>query len=179
MMTRVGIIGADDRAVAIARILRGSGCTVSFSDLDDDRISQSAADLIGEGAYASTPYQQAATCDTLCLAVRWNALEAALAAIGSYKDGVVIDATRPPDLGTFSGAEILAHKLDNRHVVKAFVEPIEGRDAFIKIASDDPAARAVVGDLIANCGRSALDLGPLAKAREIERDVARQLQPQA
>lgn len=176
MMMKIGIIGADDRAVAIARVLRASGCTVSFSDLDDRGTSQSAAELIGAGAYATTPYQQAASCDALCIAIRWAALERALSAIGSYKDGIVIDATRPPDLGALSGAELLAHKLDNRHVVKAFVEPLEG-NRFVKLASDDPEARSELSDLLAQGGHGAVDLGPLAKAREIEREAARALKP--
>jgi predicted dinucleotide-binding enzyme len=59
-------------------------------------------------------------------------------------------------------------------VVKGFVEP-PNEDGFIRIASDDPQARAEVGKLIASCGRSALDVGPLANARTIERAVAEHL----
>jgi predicted dinucleotide-binding enzyme len=58
--------------------------------------------------------------------------------------------------------------------VKGFVEP-PNEDGFIRIASDDPQARAEVGELIASCGRSALDVGPLANARTIERAVAEHL----
>jgi predicted dinucleotide-binding enzyme len=176
-MAIIGIIGADDRAVAIGKLLRRGGNVVCFSDLDDDRTSQSAAEVLGEGAFATTPFQQAATCDPLFLTVRWQDLERALAALGTYKDGIVVDATRPPDLGQLSGAEMLAHKLDNPHVVKGFVESLDADNgsAFIRIASDDPLARAEVGEIIAHCGRSALDVGPLANARTIERDVAAQL----
>ena len=56
-------------------------------------------------------------------------------------------------------------------MVKGFVEPLETNE-FIKIASDDPEARAAVSELIAHCGRTALDIGPLANARGIERSVA-------
>jgi len=172
-MAIIGIIGADDRAVAIGKMLKRGGHVVCFSDLDDDRTSQSAAAVLGEGTFATTPHQQAVTCDTLFLTIHWQDLDRALAELGSYKDGIVVDATRPPDLGQLSGAELLAHKLDNPHVVKGFVEPLDGdQSEFIRIASDDPAARAEVGDLIAHCGRSALDVGPLANARTIERAVA-------
>jgi predicted dinucleotide-binding enzyme len=173
-MAIIGIIGADDRAVAIGRMIRRTGHTVCFSDVNDDRTSLAAAEVLGDGAFATTPYQQAATCETLVLTVHWEDLERALAALGDYKEGVVVDATRPPDLGRLSGAELLAHKLDNRHVVKGFVEPLESNE-FIKIASDDPEARAEVGELIANCGRTALDVGPLSNARVIERTVAAEL----
>lgn len=170
-MAIIGIIGADDRAVAIGRMLRKTGNVISFSDLDDDRTSQAAAEALGSGAFATTPYQQAASCDTLFLATRWQDIDRALNALGDYKNGVFVDTTRPPDLGRLSGAELLAHKLDNRHVVKGFVEPPDD-DGFIRIASDDPEARAEIGELIASCGRSALDVGPLANARTIERAVA-------
>ncbi len=173
-MAIIGIIGADDRAVAIGRMIRRTGRTVCFSDINDDRTSLAAAEVLGDGAFATTPYQQAASCDTLVLTVHWEDLERTLTALGDYKDGVLVDATRPPDLGQLSGAELLAHKLDNRHVVKGFVEPLETNE-FIKIASDDPEARAEVSELIAQSGRTALDVGPLANARVIEREVAAQL----
>jgi predicted dinucleotide-binding enzyme len=173
-MAIIGIIGADDRAVAIGRMIRRTGHTVCFSDLDDERTSLAAAEALGGTAFATTPYQQAANCATLLLATHWEDVDRALDALGDYKDGVLVDATRPPDLGRLSGAELLAHKLDNRHVVKGFVEP-PNEDGFIRIASDDPQARAEVGKLIASCGRSALDVGPLANARTIERAVAEHL----
>jgi predicted dinucleotide-binding enzyme len=173
-MAIIGIIGADDRAVAIGRMIRQTGHTVCFSDVNDDRTSQAAAEVLGDDTYATTPYQQAASCEALVFTIHWEDLDRALTALGDYKDGIVVDATRPPDLGRLSGAELLAHKLDNRHVVKGFVEPLE-RNEFIKIASDDPEARAEVSELIANCGRTALDVGPLANARVIERAVAAEL----
>ncbi|HTU70748.1 MAG TPA: NAD(P)-binding domain-containing protein [Candidatus Baltobacteraceae bacterium] len=166
----IGIIGADDRAVALGRMLRRCGHNVCFSDPIDDRTSQSAAEALGDGAFATTPYQQAANCETLLLTVHWEDLEPALAALGSYKDGIVIDATRPPHMGDRSGAELLAQKLDNRHVVKAFVEPPELTNDF-KVASDDPEARAKVEEIIENCGRHAIDAGPLIHAREMEHDA--------
>ena len=173
-MIHIGIIGSDEHGVEIGNALKKAGAVIYFSDVEDDRTSQSAAQRLGESAVATTPYQQAVHCDALCLAVRWEQLDRALTAIGPYKDGIVIDATRPPDLGRLSGAELVAHKLDNRHVVKAFVEPIAS-NAFIKIAADDPQARAEVGELIAHSGHSPLDIGPLANARVIEREFAKTL----
>lgn len=175
-MAIIGIIGADDRAVAIGRMLRRTGNTVCFSDVHDELAAQAAAEALGDGAFATTPYQQAANCNTLLLATRWQDVDRALTELGDYKEGVLVDATRPPDLGRLSGAELLSHKLDNRHVVKGFVESPDD-DGFIRIASDDPEARAEVGELIASCGRSALDVGPLANARTIERAVADHLSP--
>ena len=173
-MAIIGIIGADDRAVAIGRIARRAGHEVCFSDIHDDRTAIAAAEVLGDGAFATTPYQQGANCPTIVLTVRWDEVDRALTALGDYKDGIVVDATRPPDLGRLSGAELLAHKLDNHHVVKGFVEPLETTE-FIRIASDDVQARTEVGELIAGGGRAALDVGTLAKARDIERQVAAEL----
>jgi predicted dinucleotide-binding enzyme len=173
----IGIIGSDDRAVALGKLLRRSGQIVCFSDPMHKQNPASAAHALGEGAFASTPYRQAATCDTLLFMVHWEDLESTLSALGSYKDGIVIDATRPPDLGEkTSGAELLAHKLDNRHIVKAFVESIRPGDR-VKVAADDPEARDRVDELISACGCTAENIGPLANARTIERDVAPEISP--
>jgi len=173
-MAIIGIVGADARAVAIGRVIRKAGHTVCFSDVNDYRTSIAAADIVGDGAYAAMPDRQAEACETIVLAVRWQDVDRALEAIGRFEEGIVVDATRPPSLGHLSGAELLAHKLNNPRVVKGFVEPLESAE-FIRIASDDVGARAEVGELIARSGRTALDVGPLQRARDIEREIAKQL----
>lgn len=166
----IGIIGCDERAVALGKLLRRCGHTISFSDARAEANAQRAAHAV-EGAVARTPYQQAAQCEALLFAVVWEDLERTLAALGTYKDGIVIDATRPPQHEGPSGAERLAHMLDNRHVVKAFVEPPESGRSF-RVASDDPEARAAVESLIEGCGCRAIDAGPLERSREIEKSTA-------
>jgi predicted dinucleotide-binding enzyme len=168
----IGIIGADDRAVAIAKMLRGCGHQVSFSDPIHEITPPSAANAVGGGdVWAATAARQAAECDALFIMVHWEDLEQALAALGPYRDGIVIDTTRPPDLGErTSGAELLARKLDNHHVVKAFVEPFGPGDV-IQVASDDPQALAFVEDMIVCSGCFAENVGPLSSARHMERHV--------
>jgi predicted dinucleotide-binding enzyme len=170
MMT-IGIIGGDERAVAIGRMFSSCGHAVTFSDPTPSNASEHAAQALGGNARASTPYEQASTCEALILAVHWEHVDDALRALGDYKDGLLIDATRPPQLWGTSGAEMLARKLDNRHVVKAFVDNLEpGRP--IRVASDDPEARAAVKATVGSCGGIVEDLGPLAGAIEIERSYA-------
>jgi len=168
---KIGIIGGDDRAVAIGRMLSSCGHTISFSDPTSNEAATHAAQALGLGSHASTAYEQAAICEAMVLTIHWQDLETTLSAIGTYKDGLIVDATRPPELGDTSGAELLAQKLDNRHVVKAFVEDLEPGKP-IKVASDDPEARAHVESVITSCGGIIEDLGPLSHALEIERSYA-------
>lgn len=167
----VGIIGGDDRAVAIGRMFSSCGHAVTFSDPTPNRAAAHAAQALGGDVKASTPYEQASVCEAVVLAVHWEDVDTALRALGDYKDGLLIDATRPPKLFGTSGAEVLARKLDNRHVVKAFVDNLEPGQP-IRVASDDPAARATVKATIGACGGTVEDLGPLAGAIEIERSFA-------
>lgn len=168
----IGIIGADDRAVAIGRLLRRCGHEITFSDPTGYNAAQHAVEALDGQAQACTPYDQATTAEALVFTVHWDDLDGTLKALGAYKDGLVIDATRPPALedGT-SGAEMLAKKLDNRHVVKAFIDVTDLHEP-IRVASDDPEARMQVEEMIRSCGALVEDAGPLASAAEIERDFA-------
>jgi predicted dinucleotide-binding enzyme len=168
----IGIIGADDRAVAIGRMLQRCGHKVSFSSPKGNDAADKAAQALGGDASSCTTYDQAATSEALVMAIHWEDVDDTLKALGDYKDGLVIDATRPPELGAeTSGAEILAKKLDNRHVVKAFVDVADPKEP-IRIASDDPEARMQVEEMIRTCGGVVEDAGPLSKAAEIERESA-------
>ena len=165
----IGIIGADDRAVAIGRIFQQGGNHVTFSDPNGETAAQKAVDALGGDAKICTAYDQAATSDALVMVIHWEDVDGTLRSIGSYKDGLVIDATRPAKLTTgTSGAEILAKKLDNRHVVKAFVDMTDPQHDPIRIATDDPEARKQVEDIIRSSGIEVEDLGPLANACVIE-----------
>lgn len=172
MMMKIGIIGSDDRGVAIGRMLQKCGHRVTFSDPKGHDAAKKAADALGGEAEACTTYDQATTAEALVLAIHWEDLDGSLKQLGSYKEGLIIDATRPPALedGT-SGAELLAKKLDNRHIVKAFVD-IDDPNEPIRIASDDPEARMKVEEMISTCGGKVEDAGPLASALEIERAYA-------
>ena len=167
----IGIIGGDDRAVAIGRLLRKCGHTITFSDPNAKDAALHATQALGGEIPVTTPYEQAANCEAIVLAVHWDDLDRTLTALGSYKDGMVIDATRPPKITGTSGAEMLARKLDNRHVVKAFVDNIEPGQP-VRVASDDPEARQQVESTIVACGGTVEDMGPLSRAIEIERTYA-------
>jgi predicted dinucleotide-binding enzyme len=166
----IGIIGADDRAVTIGRLLQKCGHEISFSDPGRPDSAEKAVQALGGGAKACTTYDQANSSEALIFAIHWEDLDESLRALGDYKDGIVVDAIRPPQDGT-CGAEVLAKKLDNRHVVKAFVDVRDPHDPIL-VAGDDPDARSKVEEMIEACGRRYQDVGPLANAATIEREYA-------
>jgi predicted dinucleotide-binding enzyme len=163
----IGIVGSDNRAVAIGRLLRHCGHTVTFSDPNDTEHAEKAAAALADGTLADSAYHQAGRAEALVMAVHWEELDRTLTAMGPYEHGIVIDAVRAPKLPHGSGAEMLAHKLDNPHVVKAFVEePHEG--SVVKVCGDDPVAMHLVEELISQCGCKPVELGPLSRAVDIE-----------
>lgn len=164
----IGIIGSDNRAVAIGRLLSHCGHTLTFSDpIQADRALK-AAEALGDGSVAESAYQQTVKSDALIMTMRWQDVESTLSALGPYQDGIVIDATHAPPLEKGSGAESIARMMDNRHVVKAFVEEVKP-GAKISVCSDDPNALKVVEELIENCGCVPVERGTLADAAELER----------
>lgn len=166
----IGIVGSDNRAVAIGRLLQNCGHTLTFSDPIQSERALKAAEALGDASAAEAAYQQTVKSDALVMTVRWQDVETALAALGPYTDGVVIDATHAPPLRHGSGAEHIAHLMDNRHVVKAFVEEVTP-GAKLSVCANDPNARRMVEELIENCGCTAVERGTLADAAVVEREV--------
>jgi len=168
---RIGIVGADDRAVSIARLLLKAGHRVTLSDPTGRNAAHNAEIALDYWATEATPHEQATESEALVLALHWEDLDGALHQIGDYHDGIVIDATRPPapllEAGR-TGAEVVASRLQNAHVVKGFVD-VSDPNAAIEIASDDSRARNRVLEVIAQCGARGRDLGGLANAARIER----------
>lgn len=168
---RIGIVGADDRAVAIARLLLKAGHRVTLSDPTGRKAAHNAEIALDYWATEATPHEQSMESDALVLAVHWEELEDAIEQIGHFADGIIIDATRPPApllaKGT-SGAAQVAQRMGSAHVVKGFVD-VSDPNAAIEIASDDSKARRRVAEVIAQCGARARDLGALVNAARIER----------
>ena len=165
----IGIIGSDHRAVAIGRVVQRAGHSVSFSSPAQDDHAEKAAQALGGGAIADSAYHQASVCEAVVMAIHWEDLDQTLNAMGPFK-GTVIDAMRAPVMAEGSGAEMLAKKMDNRHIVKAFVEtPQDGEK--VAVAGDDPTARALVEEIIAAAGCYPVEMGPLVNAAEVERGV--------
>lgn len=167
---KIGIVGSNDRAKAIGRLLRSGGHQLSFADPSATERAKWAANAVG--ASQETPYRQAMHSDILMIAVPPQDLDLALRAVGGGADAVVVDAVEPErGNGRFSGAEMLARKLDSHRVVRALINmPQSG--ANVPICGDDDSAKAAVDRAFRSCGCLTTDRGPLAHATELEAPAA-------
>ncbi|MGA8325969.1 MAG: NAD(P)-binding domain-containing protein [Candidatus Cybelea sp.] len=163
---RIGIVGSDDRAMAIGRLMRSGGHQVTFADPKAKERAKRAAALVG--ARDEIPYRQAMSADLLVLAVPRQDLDRAVTAVGSGADAVIVDAVEDERGNrSQSGAEVLAHKLDSRRVVRALINmPQSG--ANVPICGDDPISKGLVDEALGACGCDTTDRGPLANATELE-----------
>jgi predicted dinucleotide-binding enzyme len=111
---RIGIVGSDDRAMAIGRVMLNGGHQVTFGDPAAQERARRAAALVG--ARDETPYSQAMKSDVLLLAVPRQEIDRAVTAVGSGAEAVIVDAVEGErGNGSLSGAQMLAHKLDPHH----------------------------------------------------------------
>jgi predicted dinucleotide-binding enzyme len=162
----IGIVGSDDRAQAIGRLLKSGGHKVTFGDPGArERAARAAAAL---GATSEIPYKQAMCSDLLMLAVPRDQVDRAVTAVGSGADPVIVDAVEDErGAGSHSGAEMLAHKLDSHKVVRALINmPQSGSN--IQICGDDSGSKRIVDEALRTSGCVTTDRGPLAKAAELE-----------
>jgi predicted dinucleotide-binding enzyme len=163
---RIGIIGSDDRAMAIGRLLRTGGHQLTFADPAAKERAKRAAALIG--ARDEIPYKQAMHSDLLILAVPRPEIDRVVTAVGSGAEAVIVDAVeRERGDGLQSGAERLAAKLDSHRVVRALINmPQPG--ANVPICGDDETSKALVGRALHACGCLTTDRGPLSHSAELE-----------
>ncbi|MER7070368.1 NAD(P)-binding domain-containing protein [Terrabacter sp. NPDC000476] len=165
-MSTVTILGKGNMGQAIAGIAEKAGHTVEL--------------------YGSADADRRATGDIVVLAVPHTAVAGLLAERGEQLAGkVVVDITNPLDFATFSltvpadssaAAEIAAAVPDAR-VVKAFntnfaatlaAGTVGDQPATVLLAGDDAEAKAQVAELVTAGGLRTADVGPLARARELE-----------
>lgn len=165
----IGIVGSNDRAQAIGRLLRSGGHTVTFGDPSaKDRAGRVAAAL---GTHAELPYAQAMKSDLLVVAVPNEQVDRAIAAVGSGAEAVIVDAVEGERGNAgHSGAEQLARKLDSHRVVRALINmPQAGSN--VPICGDDEASKVLVDEALHACGCATTDRGPLSNAAELEAPV--------
>lgn len=188
----IAIIGTGKMGRGIAFGLRDTTHDITLASRDPARAEGLAQAMREEQArlFRGTGYVAAAArADVVFLAVPWSeAVETAHALRDSLDGKVLVDLTNPlnesydgvvtPE-GT-SGAELIAEAAGPRvRVVAAlkhtfagtFAEPgIGGGPApDVLIAGDDAEAKRLVAELVHAMGFGALDAGPLAVARTIER----------
>jgi len=180
----IAIIGAGNVGSALARAFVRSGHDVTITARNAERVS-GVASATGARAVA-TNAEAARSADVIVLATPFTSATEVAAEIRNVAKGrVIVDTTNRMSFGptgpdmdtTISNAEELAALLPDSHVVKAFntlfasnqADPILDDvqlDGFV--AGDDAASKASVLSLVASIGLEPVDVGPLARARQLE-----------
>lgn len=162
----IGIVGSNERAMAIGRLLRSGGHHVTFGDPAGSERARRAAALLG--TESELPYQQAMRSDLLVFAMPRDQVDRAVTAVGSGSEAVIVDVVETrPEHAPRSGAEMLAHKLDSHRVVRALINlPQPGSN--VAICGDDVLSKQLLDKALHSCGCVTTDRGPLAKAVELE-----------
>lgn len=163
---KIGIIGSDDRAVAIGKLLTEGGHQVEFSHPSDRQAAEQAASKTG--AEADIPYKLASTMEMLLFAVPRDEMDAAITAIGTLQtpQAIVEAGNSRPSGDDLTDAECLAKKLDSHTVVRALIV-LPQAGANIPICGDDPIAKTLVEQAFAACNCVVTDRGPLTNAIEL------------
>jgi predicted dinucleotide-binding enzyme len=180
----VTIIGTGNMARGIATRALAGGHAVRLLGREPGKADALARELSGEVRTGTVGDPLDA--DVVVLAVWYHVLDDVLGTYGDELDGkVVVDITNPVDPETFqpltveagSAAQEIAGKAPAAKVVKAFnttfagtlVEgEVGGRPLNVLIASDDDDAKNAVRQIAEDGGLKAIDVGPLALARQIE-----------
>jgi 8-hydroxy-5-deazaflavin:NADPH oxidoreductase len=180
----IGIIGAGNVGMALAKAFVAKGETVVFGVPDPAKYAAAVAAL-GPSARVVPTVQAIASSDLVILAVPFAAADAVARSVPDWQGRILVDATNPlaPGLAglsvgtTTSGAEEIAKAAQGARVVKAFnttgAENMEdsgypGGSVFMPVCGDDAAARARVIALATLIGFDAVDCGGLAAARYLE-----------
>ena len=183
---KVTIVGAGNMGRGIGTRVVAGGHDVEIVDRDPADSGALAAEL-GGSASALDPGAPFGG-EVVVFAVYYPGIKDA---VGQYADQiagkVVVDITNPVDTETWdrlatapgsSSAEELAELVpDGTSVVKAFntsfaptlvAGEVGGQTLDILIAGDDEAAKQKVSQLVADGGLRPLDVGPLARAQQLE-----------
>jgi NADPH-dependent F420 reductase len=183
-IVKIAIIGAGSvgRALSTAFARAGHQVVVGSRDPEDAASVASATGATVAGSVVSAP----ADADLVVLAVPFaSARDVADTIRDAVAGKPVVDVSNRMSVGadgvdmdtTSSNAEELASWLPGAHVIKAFntlfasnqSDPIlDGVQLDGLVAGDDPAAKATVIEVVESIGLHPIDVGPLARARQLE-----------
>ena len=185
---RVGILGAGLMGGKLGTIFARAGHEVVFSYAHRMAKLERLARHAGRNARAGTPSEAAQRSDALLLAVHWSRMDDVLQQAGGLSGKVVVTCSLPMNTEdtelavahSSSGAEELAKKIPQAHVVAAFntvpsevlFSVYEARRKTTKpslvYCGDEPRAKRVAARLIRDVGFDPVDAGPLRIARYSE-----------
>lgn len=192
----IGVIGTGHVGMTLATGLadRGHNVMLGSRDPSQARLSEWVAHDAGR-RQARSVREAAEFGEVVIVAVPGRALPQMLDATGRdpFNGTVVVDVTNPfatdaegRTIDAYgdddSGAEYLQRELPDAGVVKAFNQinwadmlyPEKSSMDYLRITGDDVVAKEVVTELAESIGWTVRDLGPLAKARALERSAVRQ-----
>jgi predicted dinucleotide-binding enzyme len=175
----IGIIGAGNIGLAVAKILARSGVAATIANSRGPSSLEDSVAPLGPTIKAATR-EQAASADIVLIAVNWSKLPAAVAGLPAWGGRIVIDANNPIEAPLFKpvdlhgrvSSEVVADLVPGARLVKAFnhlragilaSDPgADGGRRVLFYSGDDSAAKAEIGALIDRLGFAGIDLGPLA-----------------
>jgi hypothetical protein len=181
---RVGIVGSGRIGGNIGVQLARRGHDVMFSFSRDEARLRELAESGGDRAVVGSPSDAAHCGDAVVLAVPWDAIDDALAAMGPLAGQIVIDATNQFGADgierlTGSSAAHNAARMPGASLAKAFNTLTAGYQRSVGdgeadepvamfFATEDERARAVAARLIADCNFVPVDIGGWAEAPLME-----------
>jgi hypothetical protein len=185
---RIGILGSGLMGGKLGTVFARAGHDVVFSYSRSRRKLEKLARDAGARAHAGTPAEAARDADALLLAVHWSRVDDVLAQAGNLSGKALMTCSLPMSkddthmvIGhTTSGAETLAAKVPNAHVVSAFsTVPSEVLFSVFErrgmksppdliYCGDGKKAKSTASRLIRDVGFHPVDMGPLSTARSIE-----------
>jgi 8-hydroxy-5-deazaflavin:NADPH oxidoreductase len=179
---QIGILGSGNIGGNAARVFARAGHHVRLANSRGPQTLRALAEEIGPNAEATSAQGAVDASDLVLIAVPWTKREEALGEIEGWDEKIVIDAMNAytedfeiEDLGSKTSSEFIRALVPGARVVKAFNTMFykrlvtEGKPAgkkdrlAIPVASDDPAAKRVVMDLIDEIGFDAVDNGGLVE----------------
>jgi len=179
MIVSIGIIGAGNIGLAVAKTLSRAGIAATIANSRGPASLKEAVAVLGPTIKAGTR-EQAAAADIVVIAVNWSKLPAAVAGLPAWDGRIVIDANNPIEAPLFKpvdlhgriSSEMVAELVKGARLVKAFnhlradilaSDPrADGGRRVLFYSGDDSVAKADVGALIDRLGFAGIDLGPLA-----------------
>jgi 8-hydroxy-5-deazaflavin:NADPH oxidoreductase len=179
MIMSIGIIGAGNIGLAVAKTLSRAGIAATIANSRGPNSLKESVGALGPTIKAGTR-EQAASADIVLIAVNWSKLPAAVAGLPAWGGRIVIDANNPIEAPLFKpvdlhgriSSEVVADLVSGARLVKAFnhlradvlaSDPrADGGRRVLFYSGDDSAAKAEVGALIDRLGFAGIDLGPLA-----------------
>ena len=184
----IGILGSGLMGGKLGTIFARAGHEVVFSYSRSEQKLQQLASEAGARARVGTPAEAVREADAVLLAVHWTRLDDVLSQAGTLSGKTVLTCSMPMSADdshmvvgfSNSGAELLAQRVPDAHVVSAFstvpsevLFPVYARRKHathpdLIYCGDSQDAKNVAATLIRDVGFNPIDVGPLRAARLLE-----------